>query len=213
MTTKRRYSVKPKKDLPDTGAVDEMFNAVKDMTFTEDTLVDTKKKNYTKKKKTDNPAQPQTVDENVTATVETQTQETKSEYIEPKVDVTVPEVFPEMTSDILMSPDDTENNTVEGVNEGYIYTPHYIPTLVNDTEAKTIFTPSPTGINARYANKKVNSDFYKEFNVVTSEEQAPKKDNDNKTVEKTVDITPEPVAPKYVNPIRIVHSDMGARYD
>ncbi len=208
MATKKKYTPKPKKDVPDTGAIDESFESVKDMVFTEELLAEVKKKTVKKKVK-DN-------DENTETKVEATVQETKNEYVEPKVDVTVPEVFPEMTSDILMTPDDTENNTVEDVNEGYIYTPYYIPTLVNDTEGKTIFTPSPTGINTRYANQKVNSEFYKEFNVVTSEEQAPKKDNDNKAEEKQdepADITPEIVAPKYVNPIRIVYTDMGVRYD
>lgn len=203
-TATKKYSAKPKakESVENTGAVDEFLKSVTGETFTKEDIEDvTKKKLEPKQKEAIAEKIKKTVDEIATTLKEQEEPEgpimapyeLELENIKTIADEELEEKWEEMEQLQNETVSEEENKQIE--------------------EGKEVFSGEYSGILTRYANQKVNPDYYREFNVVTSEEQAPKKEDITPEEIKAEDITPEVVAPKYVTPIRIVKSDMGVSYD
>ena len=211
-TATKKYSAKPKakENVENTGAVDEFLNSVTGETFTMEDIEDaTKKKLEPKQNEAIAEKINQRVDEIAKALKEQGEQEKQEEpegpimapyeldleNVKTIADEELEKKWEEMTK--------LQNENLDNESNDK---PKLRATWADDLEKQN-------SILTRYANKQVNPDYYKEFNVVTSEEQAPKKEDITPEEIKAEDITPEVVAPKFVTPIRIVKNDMGVSYD
>lgn len=198
-TATKKYSAKPKakENVENTGAVDEFLNSVTGETFTMEDIEDaTKKKLEPKQNEAITEKIKKTVDEMVKALKEPEEQE------EPEWPIIAPYEL-ELENVKAIGDEELEKKWEEMAQ---------LPNESLEEEEKEEVIEKQNGIKTRYANQQVNPEFYKEINIVTSEEQAPKKDITPEEI-KAEDITPEVVAPKFVTPIRIVKNDMGVSYD
>ena len=198
-TATKKYSAKPKakENVENTGAVDEFLNSVTGETFTMEDIEDATKKKL-------EPKQNEAITEKIKKTVDEIAKPLKEqeEQEEPEGPIMAPYEL-ELENVKTIADEELEKKWEE------------MAQLQNESledEEKEEVIEKQNGIKTRYANQQVNPEFYKEFNIVTSEEQAPKKDITPEEI-KAEDITPEVVAPKFVTPIRIVKNDMGVSYD
>lgn len=203
-TATKKYSAKPKakENVENTGAVDEFLNSVTGETFTMEDIEDaTKKKLEPKQNEAIIEKIKKRVDEIATTLKEQEEQEEPEGPIMAPYELELENIKTIADEELEQKWEEMEQLQNETVSEE------------ENKQIEEVFSGEYSGILTRYANQKVNPDYYREFNVVTSEEQAPKKEDITPEEIKSEDITPEVVAPKYVTPIRIVKSDMGVSYD
>lgn len=208
-TATKKYSAKPKakENVENTGAVDEFLNSVTGETFTMEDIEDaTKKKLEPKQNEAIAEKIKKRVDEIAEALKEQEEQE------EPEGPIMAPYEL-ELENVKAIADEELEKKWEEMAKLQFESEDVSEEEKKQIEECKEAFSGQCPGILTRYANKQVNPDYYKEFNVVTSEEQGPIKEDITPEEIKAEDITPEVVAPKFVTPIRIVKNDMGVSYD